>query len=111
MEQPVAALVKAGLSPQQAFDTYSAIAVHTRGSVVLERLQQKMPGVRSRRGEKGRVVEPETMPLIAEVVNKGHRIAVANDIHFDFILECILEHASASIEKSSAVSRFGSSTP
>jgi hypothetical protein len=42
MEQPVAALVKAGLSPEQAFDTYSAIAVHIRGSVVLERLQERV---------------------------------------------------------------------
>ena len=35
IESPVAALVQAGLSPQDAFDTYAAIAVHTRGSAVL----------------------------------------------------------------------------
>ncbi len=102
MEKPVAALVRAGLSAEQAFDTYSAIAVHTRGSVVLERLQEKMPGVRPRRGEMGRVIEAETMPLIAEVANKGHRIAVADDINFNFILECILEHASALVDATRA---------
>jgi AcrR family transcriptional regulator len=103
MEQPVAALVKAGLSPEQAFDTYSAIAVHIRGSAVLERLQEKMPGVRPRRDEKDRVIEADTMPLIAEAANKGHRIAVANNINFDFILDCVLEHASALVDNAATV--------
>ena len=44
IEQPVAALVEAGLTPEQAVETYGAISVHTRGSVVLERLQQKTEG-------------------------------------------------------------------
>jgi hypothetical protein len=45
IEQPVAALVEAGLTPEQAVETYGAISVHTRGSVVLERLQTKtVPG-------------------------------------------------------------------
>jgi AcrR family transcriptional regulator len=41
IEQPVAALVEAGLTPKQAVETYAAISVHTRGSVVLQRLQNK----------------------------------------------------------------------
>jgi hypothetical protein len=41
IEQPVAALVEAGLTPEQAVETYGAISVHTRGSVVLDRLQNK----------------------------------------------------------------------
>jgi AcrR family transcriptional regulator len=41
IEQPVAVLVEAGLTPEQAVETYGAISVHTRGSVVLERLQSK----------------------------------------------------------------------
>ena len=41
IERPVAALVEAGLTPEQAVKTYGAISVHSRGSVVLQRLQQK----------------------------------------------------------------------
>jgi hypothetical protein len=41
IEPPVAALVDAGLTPEQAVETYGAISVHSRGSVVLQRLQQK----------------------------------------------------------------------
>ena len=41
MEKAIANLVEAGLSPEDAFDTYSAISVHVRGSVVLHRLYEK----------------------------------------------------------------------
>ena len=34
------------------------------------------------------------MPLIAELTEKGHRIGVADDINFEYGLNCILEHAS-----------------
>ena len=44
IERPVAALVEAGLTPEQAVKTYGAISVHSRGSVVLQRLQQKTEG-------------------------------------------------------------------
>ena len=97
LEAPVAALVAAGLTPEQAFDTYSAIAVHTRGSVIMERLQEKMSGVEPRRPNQPRVIDPKTMPYIAAVVSKGHRIGVADDINFEFVLDCILDHAAALI--------------
>src|SRR6202789_3688835 len=41
MEKAIGGLVEAGLSPEEAFDTYSAVSVHVRGSVVLHRLQEK----------------------------------------------------------------------
>lgn len=41
MEKAVSNLVEAGLSPEDAFDTYSAVSVHVRGSVVLQRLYEK----------------------------------------------------------------------
>ena len=41
MEKAIASLVEAGLSPEDAFDTYSAVSVHVRGSVVLQRLYEK----------------------------------------------------------------------
>ena len=67
IEHPVAALVEAGLTPEQAVETYGAISVHTRGSVVLERLQTK------------------TVP--------GRGVGFADDIDFDYILDSILDHA------------------
>jgi AcrR family transcriptional regulator len=68
IEQPVAALVEAGLTPEQAVETYGAISVHTRGSVVLERLQNK------------------TVP--------GRGIGFADNIDFDYILDSVLDNAA-----------------
>jgi AcrR family transcriptional regulator len=99
LEAPVAALVAAGLTPEQAFDTYSAIAVHTRGSVIMERLQEKMSGVAPRRPNQPRIIDPTAMPYIAAVVGKGHRIGVADDINFEFVLDCILDHADALVAR------------
>jgi AcrR family transcriptional regulator len=81
IEQPVAALVDAGLTPKQAVETYGAISVHTRGSVVLERLQEKkMAGYSQLSGTR----------------NRG--IGFADDIDFDYILDSILDHAENLIE-------------
>ncbi len=41
VEKAIDSLVEAGLSPEDAFDTYSAMSVHVRGSVVLQRLREK----------------------------------------------------------------------
>jgi AcrR family transcriptional regulator len=79
IEQPVAALVEAGLTPQQAVQTYGAISVHTRGSVVMQRLQDKTEGFPAQRDSPCRY------------------IGFADDIDFDYILESILEHAENSI--------------
>jgi AcrR family transcriptional regulator len=98
IEKAIQQLVEAGLPPEDAFDTYSAIAVHTRGSAVLERLQDKMHGVQPRRGDEPRLIDPETMPLIAKLTSKGHRIGVADEINFEYGLECILDHASRLIQ-------------
>ncbi len=82
IESPVAALVQAGLSPEDAFDTYAAIAVHTRGSAVLERLQDKMAQPTA---DNDRLIDEESMPLIAEVAKKGHRIGCGgrHQLRFD----------------------------
>jgi hypothetical protein len=42
------------------------------------------------------------MPLIAQLTEKGHRIGVADDINFEYGLNCILDHASRLIEDASA---------
>jgi AcrR family transcriptional regulator len=99
LEKAVATLVEAGLSPEDAFDTYASISVHTRGSVVLERLQAKSAGETPRPDSAGRVIDPATMPLIAELTQKGHRIGVPDDINFEYGLNCILDNASRLIEK------------
>ncbi|EUA23777.1 transcriptional regulatory domain protein [Mycobacterium xenopi 4042] len=46
-----------------------------------------------------RIIDPATMPLIAELTSKGHRIGVADDINFEYGLNCILDHASRLIEQ------------
>jgi AcrR family transcriptional regulator len=80
IEQPVAALVQAGLTPEQAVDTYGAVSVHTRGSAVLERIQEKTDGFPA---------QPES----------GTRyIGFADDIDYEYILESILDHAQTLID-------------
>jgi AcrR family transcriptional regulator len=101
LEKAVATLVAAGLSPEDAFDTYASISVHTRGSAVLQRLQDKSDGATPRRSRGASVIDPATTPLIAELTKKGHRIGVADDINFEYGLNCILDHASRLIEKNS----------
>lgn len=100
MEKAIANLVEAGLSPEDAFDTYSAISLHVRGSVVLHRLHEKnqssQDGTRSI--EEAVAVDPQTTPLIAQVTGKGHRIAAPDETNFEYGLECILDHASQLIE-------------
>ena len=80
IERPVAALVEAGLTPEQAVETYGAISVHSRGSVVLQRVQQKTEGFPAQRGDGNRY------------------IGFADDIDFAYILDSILDHAETLIE-------------
>ncbi|QIV80295.1 TetR/AcrR family transcriptional regulator [Mycolicibacterium frederiksbergense] len=93
LEPPVAALVRAGLSSEDAFDTYSAIATHVRGTVIMERLQDKMPGIAARQDGERNLIDPAATPFIAEATGRGHRMGVADDINFEYVLECILDHA------------------
>lgn len=78
--QPIGALVEAGLTMDQAAETYGAISVHIRGSVVLERLQERTEGFPAQRDDGGRY------------------IGFADDIDFGYILDSILDHAEAIIE-------------
>jgi AcrR family transcriptional regulator len=94
LEKAIAALVEAGLSPEDAFDTYASISVHTQGAAVLERLRDKSGGAETYRRGGSSVIDPETMPLISQLTEKGHRIGVADDINFEYGLNCILDHAS-----------------
>jgi AcrR family transcriptional regulator len=80
LAQPIGALIEAGLSAEQAVETYGAVSVHIRGSVVLERLQERTEGFPAQRTDGGRY------------------IGFADDIDFGYILDGILDHAEAVIE-------------
>ncbi|BBY16914.1 TetR family transcriptional regulator [Mycolicibacterium litorale] len=118
MEAAVAGLVEAGLSPEDAFDTYSAVSVHVRGSVVLARLYEKtrsLDGPDFSAGEAA-TIDSETMPLMAALSAKGHHIGVPNTMNFEYGLNCILDHAARLIDegrpaKKASARRKTSATP
>ena len=101
VEKAVAGLVEAGLSREQAFDTYSAVSVHVRGSVVLHRLQEKNQTTENggRTIDDAMVVDPEITPLLAEMTARGHHIGAPDDNNFEYGLDCILDNASRLIEQ------------
>src|ERR1700736_6517142 len=103
IEKAIAGLVEAGLSPEEAFDTYSAVSVHVRGSVVLHRLYEKnqTPDSGPRAIEDAVAIDPATTPLIAQMTAKGHHIGAPDDNNFEYGLDCILDQASRLIEQRS----------
>jgi len=103
IEKAIAGLVEAGLSPEEAFDTYSAVSVHVRGSVVLHRLQEKNQATENggRTIEDAMVIDPEITPLLAQMTSKGHHIGAPDDNNFEYGLDCILDHASRLIDEGS----------
>ncbi|MBU8809576.1 TetR/AcrR family transcriptional regulator C-terminal domain-containing protein [Mycolicibacterium goodii] len=100
VESAIAGLVEAGLSVEDAFDTYSAVSVHVRGSVVLHRLYEKNRANDNAPGdfEETMVIDPATTPLLAQVTSEGHRIGAADEQNFEYGLQCILDHAARLIE-------------
>jgi AcrR family transcriptional regulator len=103
MERAIANLVEAGLSPEDAFDTYSAVSVHVRGSVVLQRLYEKNVSAdgETRTIEDVVAIEPGTTPLLARLTGQGHRILAPDEANFEYSLDCILDHASRLINNDS----------
>jgi AcrR family transcriptional regulator len=100
VEKAIESLAEAGLSPEDAFDTYSAVSVHVRGSVVLQRLYDKN---RASDGagdfEETMVIDLETTPLMAKLTREGHRIGASDEQNFEYGLECILDHAGRLIDE------------
>ncbi len=101
VEKAIAGLVEAGLSPEDAFDTYSAVSVHVRGSVVLHRLREKNRAANEGPSdlEESMSIDADGTPLLALVTEKGHHIGAADDKNFEFGLECILDRANTLIEE------------
>jgi len=100
VEKAIASLVEAGLSAEDAFDTYSAVSVHVRGSVVLQRLRDKNRAADEGPSdiEESMTIDPESTPLLAQGTAKGHHIGAADEKNFEFGLECILDYASRLID-------------
>jgi AcrR family transcriptional regulator len=101
VEKAIASLVEAGLSTEDAFDTYSAMSVHVRGSVVLHRLYEKNVAANedAHQLEDAIIGNAESTPLLARVSAEGHRIGAADERNFEFGLECILDHAGKLIDE------------
>jgi AcrR family transcriptional regulator len=101
IEKAIAGLVEAGLSPREAFDTYSAVSVHVRGSVVLHRLHQKNQETDNgaRTIDDAVAIVAESTPLLAEMTAEGHHVGAPDETNFEFGLECILDHAGQLIER------------
>ncbi|WP_216894252.1 TetR/AcrR family transcriptional regulator [Nocardia alni] len=103
-EQVIANLVQAGLPLSDAIDTYSAIQLHVRGCVVLQRLYDK-----NKESESGATayyenltISSETTPLLAKANSMGLHSGAPDDRNFEFGLDCILEHADRMIESAAA---------
>jgi AcrR family transcriptional regulator len=103
VERAIANLVEAGLSLEDAFDTYSAVSVHVRGSVVLHRLHEKNQSAESepRAIDDAVAIDPDKTPLITQVSRQGHRIGAPDETNFEYGLNCILDHASRLIDEGS----------
>jgi AcrR family transcriptional regulator len=119
IEAAVAGLVGAGMSPADAFDTYSAVSVHVRGSVVLARLYEKTRSLESVefRLDDASLIDAGTTPLMAQLSARGHHFGVPNDMNFEYGLNCIFDHAARLIDerakptKKAAARRKPSATP
>src|ERR1700743_1075382 len=95
MERAIENLVEAGLTPEDAFDTYSAVSVHVRGSVVLQRLYEKNQSSDAgpRAIEDAVAIDPEKTLLLRPGSRRGPRIGAPDETNFEYGLNCILDHA------------------
>ena len=107
VEKAIASLTEAGLSADDAFDTYSAVSVHVRGSVVLQRLREKNRAVDDGPADidEAMAIDSESTPLLALVTEKGHHLGAADEKNFEFGLECILDHAGRLIDEAKKPAR------
>jgi AcrR family transcriptional regulator len=104
LERTVASLVDAGLSVDEAVQTYSAISLHVRGSVVLQRLYDK-----NRELEMAAPayydsipIDPLRTPVLAAAAARGLRSGAPDERNFDYGLRCILDRASRQIDANRA---------
>ncbi|WP_067678447.1 TetR/AcrR family transcriptional regulator [Nocardia miyunensis] len=103
-EQVIATLVEAGFAVEDAVDIYSAIQLHVRGCVVLQRLSDKNAesGAESSAYYDTLAISPATTPLLAEAAANGLHSGAPDDHNFEYGLDCILDHADHLIGSGSA---------
>jgi AcrR family transcriptional regulator len=101
VEKAIANLVAAGLKPAEAYDTYLAVTVHVRGSVVLHRLGQNT----SEPSDEPDTIDAVSAPLdgqptslLAQLSAEDRRIGIPGDSNFEYVLESILDRAQQLIE-------------
>ena len=101
VEKAISSLVEAGLSPEDAFDTYSAMSVHVRGSVVLQRLREKNLTGEEAHGDIDDTMTIDPRPPRCWRLSRRRAITSARPTiaNFEFGLECILDHAGRLIEQ------------
>jgi AcrR family transcriptional regulator len=106
MEQAVESLVKAGLSEEDAYNTYSAVSLHVRGAVVLARLADKTRVLQDSSGDDTPTVIDETStPVLVRVTARGRRLLASDEQDFQYGLDCLLDHAETLIRQSKSPSR------
>ncbi|MGX1811160.1 TetR/AcrR family transcriptional regulator [Nocardia sp. NPDC055321] len=95
-EKVVANLVEAGMSLDDAVDIYSAIQLHTRGSIVLQRLYDRNKAAGDERGAYYEQLQvfPKSTPLLSEAASRGHHSGAPDDHNFEYGLDAILERAA-----------------
>ncbi|WP_081635501.1 TetR/AcrR family transcriptional regulator [Nocardia sp. BMG111209] len=96
-EQVVATLVGLGLSLDEACDTFSAVQLHVRGSVVLRRLHDTNRAVDESSGGSDyydrSAIDPMVTPLLAAAPAGGHNGDAPDDRNFELGLDYILDYA------------------
>jgi hypothetical protein len=105
MEQAIASLTEAGLTHEEAARTISAVTMHVRASVVLERLHDIMQALEvDNRGESDSdTVNSDGTPEEAQSCPTGRRVGMADADTFEFGLASILGHAQQLIDERAAM--------
>ncbi|MCX4096781.1 TetR/AcrR family transcriptional regulator [Nocardia sp. alder85J] len=113
-EQVITTLVDLGLSLGDACDTFSAVQLHVRGSVVLRRLHDRNQALNGSPGSghhDSAVIDPATTPLLAAALAGGRGGGMPDDHNFEVGLDYILDHAGRLIAAGSGARRIGAPAP
>ncbi|MEE3849637.1 TetR/AcrR family transcriptional regulator [Gordonia sp. LSe1-13] len=94
IERIVQDLMSEGLSLEDAYDSYSAVQLHVRGTIVLERLHEKSKSedAAAQAYYENLIVTPEKTPLLAQAAALGRVGGAPDQRNFEYGLNCILDH-------------------
>ncbi|MFW0783364.1 TetR family transcriptional regulator [Gordonia sp. CPCC 206044] len=107
IEKIVEGLVDAGLPLEDAYDSYSAVQLHVRGTIVLERLHEKSKAedATAQAYYENLIITPEKTPLLAQAAAMGRVGGAPDDRNFEYGLNCILDHIAALVDRQGAGSK------